>query len=306
MVLLGDLMLTRPLRMLLLALVAGLLAVLVAYKWIKSNRPETAAVVVLTKNVATGSIIGADSLQLVMISKAGLPAGTLSDIQKAVGRIPTVALLKGEPLIEARLAPVGTKAGLAALVAPGKRAMTVAVNDVVGVAGFALPGTFVDVLVHTRSEGQYAQPISKIVLEKIQVLAVAQDVDRNTPTPQPSKVVTLEVTPEQAESLDLARSVGVLALVLRGQNEKEAVVTMGATKDVVLGLGPTAAGPGNPIAQIVGQLTGQVGAALHGVAASAPTAKKVDRPKRVAKSPEAPRGPCVEVIRGVEKVQECF
>ena len=92
------------------------------------------------------------------------------------------SLQRGEPIMEGKLAPPGTKGGLSAVVTEGKRAMTVRVNDVVGVAGFALPGNYVDIMVNTQEEGANSnankdQTISKIVLERILVLAVAQEVE---------------------------------------------------------------------------------------------------------------------------------
>ena len=106
-------------------------------------------------------------------------------------------------------------------------------NEVVGVAGFALPGTFVDIMVNTQEEGAKRDSdhsVSKIVLERILVLAVAQEADRDDTKPKVVNAVTLEVTPEQAEMLDLARSVGTLSLVLRNQGDPDAASTAGATK----------------------------------------------------------------------------
>ena len=128
-------------------------------------------------------------------------------------------------MLESRLAPEGAKAGLSAIVAKGKRAITVKVNEVVGVAGFALPGNYVDVMVNTQEEGAKATDkdtsLSKIVLERILVLAVAQETTTDPNKPKVVSAVTLEVTPEQAEKLDLARSVGTLSLVLRNQVDPE-------------------------------------------------------------------------------------
>ena len=100
-------------------------------------------------------------------------------------------------MIESKLAPVGTKGGLSAVIADGSRAITVRVNDVVGVAGFALPGNYVDVIVNTQEQQGKTdgQSISKIVLEHILVLAVAQQVSRDDTAPKVVNAVTLEVTP---------------------------------------------------------------------------------------------------------------
>ena len=115
----------------------------------------------------------------------------------------------------------------------GKRAITVRVNDVVGVAGFALPGNKVDILVNTKDEND--KPISKIVLEQILLLAVAQDLGRDETKPKVVNAVTLEVTPEQAEKLDLARSIGTLSLALRNQIDSTLVTTTGVrVKDLLM------------------------------------------------------------------------
>jgi pilus assembly protein CpaB len=168
----------------------------------------------------------------------------------------------------------------------GKRAMTVRVNDVVGVAGFALPGTYVDVMVNTQDEGgQHGDrdhSISKIVLERILVLAVAQEADRDSTKPKVVNAVTLELTPKDAEFLDLARSVGTLSLVLRNQVDPQPVQTSGATKLTLL---PEDAPKPQPKP-----------------AAVAPRAVA----PRVEKVAVQVRRDCVAVINGLQPTQECF
>ena len=160
------------------------------------------------------------------------------DIKKLDTRVVKTSLLRGEPVLESKLAPLGATGGLSAVINPGNRAMTVRVNDVVGVAGFALPGNYVDIVVNTEDETAKAEnvnkSISKIVLEHILVLAVAQEQSRDETKPKVVNAVTLEVTPEQAEKLDLARSVGTLSLVLRNQIDTSLVSTNGSTKKNLL------------------------------------------------------------------------
>jgi pilus assembly protein CpaB len=161
----------------------------------------------------------------------------------------------------------------------------VRVNDVVGVAGFALPGNYVDVIVNTQEPGKGdQQSISKIVLEKILVLAVAQQVSRDDTQPKVVNAVTLQVSPEQAEKLDLARSVGTLSLVLRNQIDKDQLSTKGATKLTLLGLPATASAP---------------------TPASAPV--KTTRVRYVERraAPHVTRD-CVGVLSGVTGSEECF
>jgi pilus assembly protein CpaB len=171
------------------------------------------------------------------------------------------------------------------VVAEGKRAITVRVNDVVGVAGFALPGNYVDILVNTQGEGTgasgRAENISKIVLERILVLAVAQEASRDDTKPKVVNAVTLEVTPDQAEKLDLARSVGSLSLVLRNQVDPSPVNTDGATK-----------------------------ATLFNVKAPAQPERKPAAPrpavKHVAARTPRPAGEQVEVIKGLARSTQEF
>ena len=116
--------------------------------------------------------------------------------------------------------------------------MTVRVNDVVGVAGFALPGNYVDVMVNAQQDkgkSEENKQISKTVLEHVLVLAVAQESGRDDTKPKVVSAVTLELTLEDSEKLDLARSVGTLSLVLRNQVDKRTVATAGITKSQLFG-----------------------------------------------------------------------
>ena len=108
-----------------------------------------------------------------------------------------------------------------------KRAITVRVNDVIGVAGFALPGSYVDVLVSARDARN--EPFSKIVLDRVKVLAVAQETAADPAKPKVVNAVTLELTPAESERLDLARSVGSLSLALRNELDRVAL-TSGGTR----------------------------------------------------------------------------
>jgi Flp pilus assembly protein CpaB len=122
--------------------------------------------------------------------------------------------------------------------APGLRAMSVRVNEVAGVAGFALPGSYVDILVNTQevhaSTMGNEQSISKIILEKVLVLAVAQETSHDDKKPKVVNAVTLQVTPEQSELLDLARNVGTLSLVLRNQADLALAPSSGVSRKTLL------------------------------------------------------------------------
>ena len=288
---------SRGLPMLLIAVVVGLVAVWLAARWMQGQNSGRGRIAVATVEIPLGSAITPEMVHLVEWPQANLPPGNFGEVEKLHGRVVTGTVQRGEPLIEARLAAAGTKGGLSAVVPQGKRAMTVRVNDVVGVAGFALPGTFVDVMVNTQTEGAKAndrdRTISKIVLDRILVLAVAQEADRDSTKPKVVNAVTLEVTPPQAELLDLARSVGTLSLVLRNQSESAAATTLGATKELLLGTGKPPAEP--PTAS-----------------ASALRPRRVAVAKPVAvETGSTPMTPvmarqCVEIIRGLNKAVECF
>ena len=244
----------RAYLMLALAMVLGLAAVLMASRWLLRQTPGSGArIVVASADVNLGQRLTPDLLKLAEWPADSRPAGALTELSKLNGRVLKTSVLRGEPLTEAKLAPAGTLGGLSAVIAEGKRAITVRVNDVVGVAGFALPGNFVDIIVHTQTDagaGGTEQAISKIVLERILVLAVAQEVSRDDTKPRVVNAVTLEVTPDQAENLDLARSVGTLSLVLRNQVDPRPGVTEGATKLTLLGEHAAVAAPAEPPAAV--------------------------------------------------------
>ncbi|MES2264796.1 MAG: Flp pilus assembly protein CpaB [Pseudomonadota bacterium] len=283
----------RAYLMMALAVLLGLGAVLLASRWLLRQNPGAVGMIVVAgADVNLGQRLVPDMLKLTDWPADNLPQGALRDPQKLYGRVLKTSVLRGEPLSEAKLAPAGTLGGLSALIAEGKRAITVRVNDVVGVAGFALPGNFVDIIVNTQAEAKTEtaaqrpeHAISKIVLERILVLAVAQEVSRDDTKPRVVNAVTLEVTPEQAEHLDLARSVGTLSLVLRNQVDPKPGVTEGATKLTLLGE--------HAPAPVVAQAA---------IAVAVPPTRP--RPVQVV-AQQVPRH-CISVIDGTRSRQECF
>jgi len=232
----------RPLVFISLALLLGLAAAAYAASWLQKQGSEaTLAVLVAKRDLPMGTRLQPDMLETVRWPKAAVIQDPLSAWEQVQDRVVQMTVLKGEPLMMSKLAPVGEKGGLSSVLSPGQRAITVKVNEIVGVAGFALPGNFVDVMVNTADEKD--QPISKIVIERIQVLAVAQDVSSNEYKPRVVNAVTLQVSPQQAEQIDLARSVGTLSLVLRSQSDQHSVTTVGARK---LDFLPTVASVSSP------------------------------------------------------------
>ncbi len=231
---------TRALMMMVFAVVLAFAAVFVAARWINAQAAgATNKVAVAIVDIGLGARLSPEMVRMVDWPSSAVPPGAITDPKMVETRVTRTSIQHGEPVMEGKLAPPGTQGGLSAVVADGKRAMTVRVNDVVGVAGFALPGNFVDILVNTQDEVAKKNTnrdasISKIVLERIMVLAVAQESSRDETKPKVVNAVTLELTPDQAERLDLARSVGTLSLVLRNQIDPTPVNTEGATKTRLL------------------------------------------------------------------------
>ena len=280
----------RALMMMALAVLLGLGAVLLASRWLLRQTPGAGhKIVVAATDVNLGQRLAPEMLKLIDWPSDSLPRGALRDPLKLGGRVLKTSVTRDEPLTEAKLAPLGTLGGLSALIAEGKRAITVRVNDVVGVAGFALPGNFVDIIVYTQTEGGAGQGISKIVLERILVLAVAQEVARDETKPRVVNAVTLEVTPQQAEKLDLARSVGTLSLALRNQVDPRPGVTDGATKATLLGSAAPAA-------------------ALPAAAEPSPSplAAGGARVRLVRQAAQQAERHCIAVIDGLRSKQECL
>ena len=210
------------------ALLAGVIAVVLAMQWANRKISEgLTQVAVAGRNIDAGERLSAENMRLASWPRASLVTGSAESTEALNGRVTAQAITAGEPIIEQRLAASGVRPGLSAIISPGRRAMTVKVNEVIGVAGFALPGSFVDILATLNHNGD--PPISRIVLERIPVLAVAQEhTVKDETKPKVVNAVTLEVTPEQAERLDLARSVGTLSMVLRNHTDKESVSSRGA------------------------------------------------------------------------------
>ncbi len=273
----------KALGLILLALLIGLAAAAYATGWV-SRQAGIASnkVVVAAVDIELGSKINAEMLSTLDWPSGATPPGAFKDPKELQDRIVKVSILRGEPLLDGKLAPLGTLGGLSAVIAEGKRAMTVRVNDVVGVAGFALPGNYVDVMVNAeqdKANGEQGKQISITVLERVLVLAVAQEAGRDDTTPKVVSAVTLELSPEDSEKLDLARSVGTLSLVLRNQVDQKTVATAGITKSELFG-SPKKAAP-------------QPAAAVKRRVSAAPR-------------PLAVKRPCVEVIQHGASTLSCF
>ncbi|HYG69881.1 MAG TPA: Flp pilus assembly protein CpaB, partial [Anaeromyxobacteraceae bacterium] len=224
-----------------------------------------------------------ESLAVVDWPTASLPDRALSDATKVVGRVATTPILKGEPILEAKLASTDAGGGLAALLPAGMRAVAVKVNDVVGVAGFVHPGDHVDVIVTMKPSEGNSPPVSKIILQGIRVLAVGKDVNQGSRDKKPASatVATLMVDSEQSEKLALAATKGEILFALRSRVDLAEVETFGVVPPELLGDGDR----------------GRVVTAK----ATAPAGGGVRRPaaRRATAAPApAPEKQTVEVIRG--------
>lgn len=280
----------RAIAMLVLSVLIGVAATVVAAGWVaEQGRVASNKIVVASTDIQLGTRLNSQMLKTVDWPSGSIPPGAVAKVEPLEDRVVKTSVLRGEPILEPKLAPLGTKGGLSAVIPEGKRAMTVRVNDVIGVAGFALPGNYVDIVVNTQveGEGRGEKQISKIVLEQILVLAVAQESSRDETKPRVVNAVTLELTPEQAEKLDLARSVGTLSLVLRNQIDKNGSDTRGIMKRQLLAGDATPVEAEKPITKPV----------------TKPVVKKARRITKTAPRPvvAAAAKDTVEVIKGVHR-----
>jgi pilus assembly protein CpaB len=220
------------------AVIFGVLAATAVSAYLRNVRENTTprAMVVAKVDIPLGAKITADYLTTVDVPKAATPDGTFTQPDQIIGRITTTRISAREPLIASRLAVVGAAGGLSAVIPEGSRAMAINVDDETGLAGFLLPGTLVDVLAVINSENHQGL-ISKIVLQKIKVLANGQNLDQSSNDREPNGVrtVTLQVTPDQSEKLALAAAEGKLRLALRNATDRSDEQTNGVTKQTILG-----------------------------------------------------------------------
>jgi pilus assembly protein CpaB len=279
----------RALIMLAISVVVAGVAVYFASRWLsQQGNLATAKVVVAKGEIAPGTPITPDLVALADWPRASVPKGAFNDAAQVKDRVVSAGVASGEPILDSKLAQVGSKGGLSAVITPGKRALTVKVNEIIGVAGFALPGNYVDIMVNTQDER--GNPISKIVLEKILVLAVAQEAERDPSKPKVVSAVTLELSPEDSERLDLARSIGSLSLVLRNQLDSNPLASDGARRNDVLAFQEPAA---QPATDGSAQSTGQPKVIVKRVYV---------RPKSTPK----PQVEKIEVIKGLTRTEVEF
>jgi pilus assembly protein CpaB len=187
-----------------------------AVERIPERQVEVASVftVVASRQIPIGTLLTADDVKLVAWPARAPVAGAASDVKAVINRGLIASVAENEPITESKLAPVGVGGGLPPSIPAGMRAISIKVNEVVGVAGFVTPGTRVDLVV-TVSRQQ--DSMSRVVVSNVQVLSAGTKIeqDKKSSEPIPSSVVTLMVTPEDAERVALASNEGKITLTLR-------------------------------------------------------------------------------------------
>jgi pilus assembly protein CpaB len=276
---------TRTLLVLGIAVVLATAASYMVYRTVRSMpvmQVEVASVhiAVAAENLPMGTRLTKDHIKVVGWPESNQVEGSFASADAIVGRGLLQPVQANVPLTETMLAPLEAGAGLSPSIPPGMRALSVRVNDVIGVAGFTVPGSRVDLLVTLR-EGE--QSMTRAVVSNLQVLTAgtAYDVEAGkNGQPMPATVVTLLVTPEDAERIVLAQSVGAIMLALRNPLDTEATETKGIYRAALLG-GPAP----QPVVRTV---NGQ---------------SRVVTPKRV-EPPAPPRIYSVEAIRAAKRTEE--
>ncbi len=279
----------RLLSVFLFALAVALIASLAVYRLVLSSvgrAPEkvTVRTVVANRDLEVGTLITNADVRLLDCRDCTSTQG-FTDLHEVVGRGVIATIFKDEPILSPRLAEKGAGAGLASTIPQGKRAVALRVNDVVGLAGFVLPGMRVDVIVSGNEPNAAAGrevTLTRTVLQNIEVLSAGQTLERRVNgKPEDVQVVNLLVTPDQAETLTLASNETKVQLVLRNPLDTEEKATKGTSLDVLL-LGADYRPP------------------------APPKAAPPPRPQAVAAPPKPVPTATVEVISGVTKHEQTF
>lgn len=263
-----------------LAITVGGAFALATYRWQKTpvttvEKFPTRPVVVAVANLDLGASLRPEDVRTIDWPAESIPAGAFEHVEDVVGRGLIQPVVQNEAILPSKLASKDAGAGLAPVIRPGYRALSVRVNDVIGVAGYVLPGTHVDVVVTISPTPGLGEMTSKIVLTNVEVLGSGTKIERDTEQGKPIavSVVTLLVNPAEAEKLTLASTEGKIQLALRNPLDPATPATPGIRPAALLGY----AAP-RPVAR---------------VAAAAP------RPIEIA-----PPSPTVEIIRGDKRTQE--
>jgi pilus assembly protein CpaB len=233
---------SRPFILLALAVISGGTAAYLAMQYIRQQAtplmaatPKIAQVVVAAHEMPLGSILGERDVKTVDWAGGALPPGFIGSAPEAVGRGLITPVQENEPILEAKLAAKGAGGGLPVIIDQGMRALSVSVDQVVGVAGFVLPSTRVDVLL-TLTDASSKEPATRVIMQNVKALAAGQSIQQDKEgKAQSVPVVTLLVTPEQAETLALAASQGRIQMALRNSLDTLHIETRGTRVSALMG-----------------------------------------------------------------------
>ena len=282
---------TRTLIVLLVAIATAAAATMLVYQAIQRRPVQQVAlpqtfVVVAAHPLATGARLAAIDVKLVGWPAEAVVPGSFSKIEDVVDRGVLSNLAENEPLTDAKLAAIGAGAGLPPTIPPGMRALSVRVNDVVGVAGFVTPGNRVDVFVTLKRNDT---TLTRVVISNVQVLTAGTKYEQDktkSGEPIPTSVVTLLLSPEDSEKVVLASSEGSIMLGLRNPLDVEKTNT-----------------PGTQLAALYGDAR-PAPKTTEGVRPAARPRAPVAPPPVVAPPPPAPKPYTVEAIRGAKRTEE--
>lgn len=224
-----------------------------------ADGPTAGTVVVAADKVPLGTYLTAQHVKTVAWPSGALPLGYFADEQDVINRGVRAEIQPNEPILESKLAPIGSKGGVETAIPTGMRGVAVKVDEVVSNAGFVLPGSRVDVLVtlnpETESERQLPAK-TRVILQNVQVLATGETVERDEEgKPQTVTVITLLVTPEQAEKLTLAATEGRIQMALRNVMDLDSVVTPGVETSELVEEPATAPAPAAPRPRVARPVT---------------------------------------------------
>ncbi|MDP2847418.1 MAG: Flp pilus assembly protein CpaB [Humidesulfovibrio sp.] len=219
-----------------LALVLALSAGILVYQWLRTAASpgqaqvqQTAQLVVAARNIPAGTRLEPAMLRTVDYPASLLPEQRYASAQELAGRMLATGVSANEPITPSRLTGEAGAGGISAVITPGKRAMAVRGNKVMGLAGFIRPGNMVDVLVTLALDENSKRNTTKVVLENIPVLATGTQMTTDKEeSPSQVDIYTLELTPEESEKLALASTQGTLHFALRNASDTEIVLTDGA------------------------------------------------------------------------------
>jgi pilus assembly protein CpaB len=244
----------RVMLVLLVAIAAGGGLAYGTYNYVR-NVPAAAAtiptrpVVVAALDLDMGAAIRPEDVRIVQWPANAVPAGVFEAPDEIVGRGLVMPVIQNEPILPMKLASKEAGSGLPVIIPEGQRAVSVRVNEVIGVAGYVLPGTRVDVVAVASATDKKGDTTSKVVLTNVQVLAAGtkMEQDGDQGKAMAVTVVTLLVDPEQAERLTLASTEGKIQLALRNPLDKGSPITPGVRPASLLGSAPLASKPMSPM-----------------------------------------------------------